>query len=383
MKGNSASLTEVNREVYWRIRFDLDRRLMMLLESFELNYLGPFKAIFLGQVEDKAYHIARAWFKKGIFQAAKESSLECTDLNLWELYSESVIFLTQVQFDIGLKILFGSSDKEFIAKADKIKNRCFSKWATAEKVENLFMNVAPVGLVLDSQVSQFPFESMPCARRVHQPFFRVPSLRIAANLYNAFKPSYLQNAINEDNAYYLLNPANNLDSTQTFFKAKLEEIAKWNGLIGGEPKPIELKQHLEKDDLFLFFGHGSGSIYYRKIPDGGLDGVNINSVSIVIGCSSGRVSAEGKLEESYGVPYRFLINGSPCYIGNLWDVTDKDIDIFSDRFLAHSLKNWKSDLPKVESLPKAIAMSRAACKLPHLIGCAPVVYGLPLNNRIV
>jgi len=153
----------------------------------------------------------------------------------------------------------------------------------------------------------------------------------------------------------------------------------WSGVIGKPPEPLELKSALESKEVYIFFGHGAGASYYRSIPDG-LDGININSVSLVVGCSSGKLFSDGKQLESYGTPYRFIMNGSPCYVGVLWDVTDKDIDKFSDELLTHWMPNWRSNDNKQQLMPisNAVCMSRSVCKLKYLIGSAPVVYGLPL-----
>lgn len=63
-------------------------------------------------------------------------------------------------------------------------------------------------------------------------------------------------------------------------------------------------------------------------------------------------------------------------VANLWDVTDKDID----RFLACLLSSWLSDDTTTEprKLLDVVPKARAACRLPHLIGAAPVVYGFPV-----
>lgn len=67
---------------------------------------------------------------------------------------------------------------------------------------------------------------------------------------------------------------------------------------------------------------------------------------------------------------------SPCIVSNLWDVTDKDID----RFLEHLLQSCLSDKP-CDVLSK-ISSAREACRLPFLIGAAPVVYGFPIVTRV-
>ena len=68
-----------------------------------------------------------------------------------------------------------------------------------------------------------------------------------------------------------------------------------------------------------------------------------------------------------------LFTFSPAIVANLWDVTDKDIDRFSESLL----KQW-FDPDAQLSLPEVLSQSRQACKLKYLIGASPVLYGLPL-----
>jgi separase len=71
-------------------------------------------------------------------------------------------------------------------------------------------------------------------------------------------------------------------------------------------------------------------------------------------------------------------------VANLWDVTDKDIDKFSQsvfdklRLTASGIKQWSArqgDMPI--SVVNAVTQSRDVCKLKYLTGAAPVVYGIP------
>ena len=65
---------------------------------------------------------------------------------------------------------------------------------------------------------------------------------------------------------------------------------------------------------------------------------------------------------------------SPCVIANLWDVTDKDIDRFTEALI----KKW--DSAKTGSyVTEFFESSRQKCRLPALIGMAPAVYGIPLK----
>ena len=72
---------------------------------------------------------------------------------------------------------------------------------------------------------------------------------------------------------------------------------------------------------------------------------------------------------------------SPTLVANLWDVTDKDIDKFSqsvfDKLSLSSTKEKRSGNNKKTSIVAAVAQSRDSCKLKYLTGAAPVVYGIP------
>lgn len=65
----------------------------------------------------------------------------------------------------------------------------------------------------------------------------------------------------------------------------------------------------------------------------------------------------------------------------MWDVTDKDIDKFSQSVFeklnlsANYLKEAQEG--QEASVVAAVARSRDVCKLKYLTGAAPVVYGIP------
>ena len=95
--------------------------------------------------------------------------------------------------------------------------------------------------------------------------------------------------------------------------------------------------------------------------------------------------------EPEGVALSYLCAGAPCVVGNLWDVTDHDIDRFSVSMLDHFLGRRNATTPYEDtetrqnsseagrSLAACVSLSRSACKLPHLVGCAPVCYGVPVH----
>jgi len=114
----------------------------------------------------------------------------------------------------------------------------------------------------------------------------------------------------------------------------------------------------------------------------------------VMGCSSGRMVAEGPMLESFGIGWVFIARGAPCYVGLLWDVTDTEIDKYLDSLLARWIPskwpppnglNGLDSRFSAPSTPRYItdmsSKARHDCKLMFLVGSTPVVYGLPIFCR--
>ncbi len=101
-----------------------------------------------------------------------------------------------------------------------------------------------------------------------------------------------------------------------------------------------------------------------------------------MGCSSGNQYVLGDFEP-YGTVLAYIIAGCPCIVGNLWDVTDRDIDRLTEDFLESWLKETDEDKRQYkDSLICAhLNKSRKACKMAYLNGSAPIVYGLPVNFK--
>lgn len=80
-----------------------------------------------------------------------------------------------------------------------------------------------------------------------------------------------------------------------------------------------------------------------------------------------------------GVVWGADSDGSPTLVANLWDVTDRDIDKFTQGvFDQLRLRREAIGQGGVgTSVVTAVARSREVCKLKYLTGAAPVVYGIP------
>lgn len=96
-------------------------------------------------------------------------------------------------------------------------------------------------------------------------------------------------------------------------------------------------------------------------------------VAILMGCSSGALHPRGEFDADGNV-VNYLLAGSPAVAGNLWDVTDKSIDLLTKKMLEEWGILGKN---KHISLDEAVSAARDHCVLPFLIGAATVVYGIP------
>ena len=202
---------------------------------------------------------------------------------------------------------------------------------------------------------------------------------------------------------FVLNPAGDLTNTQAKFEDSLQDLLFWEGIIQREPQEAEMRGYLENYDIFLYFGHGSGAQYIRSRTVKKLDKC---AVALLMGCSSGTLTEAGDFEP-YGTPINYMHAGCPALLATLWDVTDKDIDRFSQTVLEKwgllkkqeqsmlsspvkknrkqkgkekkiEVTELKDDIKGSLSLTEAVAQSRDSCILEYLNGAAPVVYGVPV-----
>ncbi|KAH9290839.1 hypothetical protein KI387_034956, partial [Taxus chinensis] len=231
----------------------------------------------------------------------------------------------------------------------------------------------PVVLVLDANSQVLPWESLPILRK--QEVYRMPSVgsilalmisrghlemvdlfdekekRISKGKNNktqevsarkniqsvALEQASKLPFVDPYNAFYLLNPSGDLSTTQAAFEDWFKNQQGWEGKAGVIPTPEECIFALQKHDLFIYFGHGSGEQY---IPERNIKRLDYCAAAVLMGCSSGRLSCRGDYEP-VGVPLSYLMAGCPSIIANLWDVTDGDIDRFS-KVLLHSWLEAKS-----------------------------------------
>lgn len=176
------------------------------------------------------------------------------------------------------------------------------------------------------------------------------------------------------------------------------------------------REYQSTSNLFIYCGHGGGEkLQLNRCYTSSTSSVEVQAPATMLwGCSSGKLSLKGK-HDPLGPILSHLLHGAYFVVGNLWDVTDGDIDKLSMECMRHSLpvpaamtvqstvpttvKGTKKSKASVQivieeehtksqedssmmvSLPmsQSILQARNICKLKYAVGCAPVIYGFPVS----
>jgi len=212
-------------------------------------------------------------------------------------------------------------------------------------------------LILEDSVAFFPFESA----------FDMPAVRVLSRELSLSSSSPI------NSVFYLLDPANNLKNTRDtifeYFSIKNFDRNFLKGVVGRSLSPTEVAL-LGKSELFMYFGHGTGKRHF-DVPDSRPTGSRGPAKStrpaalFLFGCSSTRLLHVPNFKAN-GFCLRYMKKGRTL-LGNLWDVTDKDLDRFTIAFL--------NDFFDGKDLLEAIYDNRDVCKLRYLNQSALVVYG--------
>jgi hypothetical protein len=282
---------------------------------------------------------------------------------------------------------------------------------------------AHVVLLLDEALQVMPWECLPCLS--HSQCSRMPSLALLLALAARQRPgadSYCRasmplqpslgggmrdplsspsssssspspspssprgSALSLHKCWYAIDPEDNLPGTRKTMDSFLAPFSTrwgWRGVVGHIPKGDTVKSYHEANDLFIYCGHGAG----EKLCDAYCLKKYHTPSALLWGCSSGRLVTKG-VHDPTGAILSYLFGGAPWAVGNLWDVTDKDIDRLSIECMEsifgtstgsdkgkgdNGLNPPDAPVPTAEGLKR----SRSVCKMAQLVGYAPVMYGLP------
>ncbi|KAM7250817.1 hypothetical protein ACFE04_022700 [Oxalis oulophora] len=418
--------TEMIRKLWWDQRNRLDSLLGKLLRKLEDSWFGQWR--FLLQGEWSNSQSLDTVLKKVVRNLKSKCKVDANETLLRLILQGSSFgfeqtFISHLHHkkccnvachEESCEPLVNSSHQE----AFQIINEAISE------LDEASANIEPIILVMDSEVQMLPWENLPILR--NQEVYRMPSVASILAALNRSCQDLDQVGefanfplVDPLDAFYLLNPSGDLNDTQDEFESWFKD---WHleGKAGSAPPAEELAVALKIHDLFIYFGHGSGSQYIKKDE---IQKLEKCAATLLMGCSSGSLKLNGRYIPQ-GMPLTYLLGGSPITIANLWEVTDKDIDRFGKAMLDSWIKERTSSIncsecdsvakqlealslkgnakkkasrkkltedqdsnfckgscnhrPKIGSF---IIQAREACKLPFLVGAAPVCYGVPTCIR--
>ncbi|XP_077185241.1 separin isoform X2 [Paroedura picta] len=349
-----SNLTE--KEDWWLGRTALDRRMKALIESLERHVLGCWRGALLPSHGGQDLAQEASSLQKDLQECGCDVDLALLKV---VLTSSHLLNAEDVQ-----RLVWGLSPAQ-PKRAQNLLQEAVDKVAST-------VHQAPNGhlvLVLDKHLQRLPWENIPCLKS--QTVTRLPSLRflLSYSLTKKYREeSVLNRGINAGRAFYVLNPQRNLSGTEKMFRDWFQSEPGWMGVVGEAPATDQVPSALEERDLYVYAGHGAGARFMDSILK-----VDCRAVALLFGCSSAALAVQGNLEGT-GIILKFILAGCPLALGNLWDVTDRDID----RYMAALLKNWLKAGSGAPLLHYVI-QSRQAPRLKYMIGAAPVAYGLPVS----
>ncbi|KAF7338167.1 Cysteine peptidase C50 [Mycena venus] len=415
------------RARWWKERTALDTRMRELLENIEFCWLGAFKTILSPRTNltsatiadlrvqfDKVFHRALRFQDKKVkakpamhkrlpsesqipsrvalddvlLECFSTLSPKCRDeeledlvffiLDLYQFHGVPVA-IAEVDLDQVVVDLRGVLEEHHARLAGR--RRGAGPASKVEEDEHTF-------LILDKNIQGLPWENIPILRgksvsRIPSVDFLLDRVQLAGWLVHGAGASAVVDRASVDprNGYCVLNPSGDLVRTEGRFKAWVQDMEEvgWQSVVGQPPSEQQFLDALRRKDLVVYFGHGGAEQYLRSHKIRNLPRC---AATMLWGCSSGTLREMGDFDR-VGTPYNYMLAGCPTLVANLWDVTDRDIDIFSQSVFdkltltADGVRGWDATREGKTSLVTAVAQSRTSCKLKYLTGAAPVVYGIP------
>lgn len=429
-KTTSKILTVEDRKQWWRSRFTLDYQLQDILHHVETKWFGGFiSGIFTNNnnnnnnIENESNN-GFIKFKQDLIKVLKDCLTVNDDkFNLegflqfnefiyycfhsmeeynYELVDDLIKFIITNMNSHG-KIVNSDNNVKINKLHESIKNLIIKNNKNKQNVVNNNCNSQHIVLIPNANCSNFPWESMDFLR--NKSISRIPSIHMLLDLVKSKTNSKNKSmTVDKSNLYYLINPSGDLIRSENRFKKIFESNYLWRGKIGqlstnrNENYQDLILCEILKSHLFVYIGHGGCDQYIKvskllKKCGNDQDSQNKLPPSLLLGCSSVKLDNcnynynSSKLQP-LGNIYNWLNCKSAMILGNLWDVTDKDIDIFTISLLQkwglindstnnNSNNNNNHGMKKLD-LTNSVVQSRGKCTLKYLNGSAPVVYGLPM-----
>ncbi|KAG2038447.1 peptidase family C50-domain-containing protein [Suillus americanus] len=387
------------RAAWWAERNTLDKRMQELLENIEFCWLGAFKTILspVPPIPTELITDLRARLEKVfkrilpppdkkqkqpprlsdvLLDCFSSLSPKCREEELEDL----LFFILDLYTFHGIPVAIADIDVDQVTVDLRYALEEHTAFKNKRgKVNRTLVDDPHMFLVLDHNVQGVPWESIPVLRgqsvsRIPNVSFLLDRVRLAS-VKNRSGDVVDRTSVDPRKTFFVLNPSGDLKGTEGRFKPWLEQMQSigWEGVIGRPPSEQQFLDALARKDLVVYFGHGGGEQYVRSHKIRHLPRC---AATMLWGCSSGSLKDMGDFDR-IGTPFNYMLAGCPLLVANLWDVTDRDIDKFSQAVFDSLRLTPTRGGEQGMSVVTAIAQAREACKLKYLTGAAPVVYGIP------
>ncbi|XP_045623802.1 separin isoform X2 [Procambarus clarkii] len=370
------------QQKYFTKREELNNRLKCVVRSMEVAWLRHWSCLLTGSLDIRDQLLLEESTTRIL--ANCKISLTDTQKQLLQCIITCPIPPEKTTgFELGMNINVRASIAALFhesVRSERIKDL----YAAIQKEEGTLSRLQraqrnPVILILDKSIVSLPWEMMWVLQ--DQPVTRMPSLRMLTLLYqhhSCRSTSVLVQGVDSSKGFYMLDPDNNLPRTQERLKPVFDETG-WPGITARRPTHEEFREAITNQDLVVYSGHGSGSQY---LPGELVEGLECKALVLLYGCASVRLAPRGRIPDPWGVVLNYLIAYSPCVVGMLWDVTDKDTDVLT-RGMIRALRGEDGEPGTPLATPPSdiallVARSRFLCRW-YLTAAALTVYGLPLH----
>jgi hypothetical protein len=384
---------------WWSKRKELDKQLENLLKQIDCEWFGGFNSIFQSYAPSekdtlciKKEIIGR--FVKHIKLINKKfdakqiaNSLETVDERIYKMFlkienvtENKILDLLKLVYQLVTKEEAPNRSAELVVMSKMLK-LSIVKFSDNQIFKNL-TSKNHIVLIPGSSCAKIPWESIPSLRG--KSVTRMPSIYQLGEYLNKYK-DLLDNGINSNKGYYVINPGSDLKRTEENLAPRFQNLQSWNGIVGKAPSENEILEGISNSNMYIYAGHGGGEQYIKSKT---IKSQSYIPPTLLLGCSSGSLKGSGSMH-LYGTAYNYINGGCPMVLVNLWDVTDKDIDLFT----VDALTKWgffvdydsfdPFDMEIGETLAQCVMKARNVCKLRYLNGAAPIIYGLPLKLECV
>ncbi|KAL3230721.1 hypothetical protein RNJ44_01170 [Nakaseomyces bracarensis] len=383
--------TKEDRHEWWEKRYNLDERLRDLCEKIEHSWINGLKGLFLGYFYPSLmitkFRASLNDILEQVLPSRKNGeckknnidlkswvislflSLDPNDKNFMSSLEDLIYFVLDILLYQGEENAYDEIDFGLMHVLIEEQIRSFRlEYFPPETVDHTF-------IIVGNMCHNIPWESLSLFK--DRSTSRVPSL---SSLFELLEKHKYQLPILIDKKKHIsmiVNPNSDLTRTENKFKDIFSEIESTRSgsklLVNQKPSESQFLDFL-KANVFIYIGHGGGEQYIRHSV---IKQCDYLPPVFLLGCSSASMR-DNNILHSTCISLSYIIGSSPMVVGNLWDVTDKDIDKFSISVFEKTALTSISTNHSPTTVTTAVSQSRDTCHLKYLNGAAPVVYGLPV-----